>query len=60
VALQMKKNIPPAAKDAFIIVETGCRPTLTELDGMPQSLVDAILLYGSVKRTIEQGQEMIL
>jgi len=56
----MKKNIPPAAKDAFIIVETGCRPTLTELDGMPQSLVDAILLYGSVKRTIEQGQEMIL
>jgi len=60
VALQMKKNIPPAAKDAFIIVEMNCRPTLAELDCMPQSLVDTVLLYSSVKRTIEQGQEMRL
>ena len=60
VALQMRKTIPAAAQEAFVIVETGCRPTLDELDAMPQSLVDGILLYGAVKNTIEQGGVMRL
>jgi len=60
VALHMGKAIPIAAQDAFIIVETGCRPTLSELDAMPKKLVDSILLYGAVKNTIEQGGTMKL
>lgn len=60
VALQMRKPIPMAAKEAFVIVETGCRPTVDELDAMPQSLVNSILLYGAVKDTIKHGGAMRL
>ena len=58
MALLMKKSIPMAIQEAFVIVEIGCRPTLSELDAMPQKLVDNILLYGMVKGAIEQGQEV--
>lgn len=60
VALQMNKPIPLGAQDAFVLVETGCRPTATELDEMPQKLVDTMLLYGQVKGTIENGGTMKL
>ena len=49
-----------AAEDAFVIVETKCRPTSDELDMMPQRLVDTILLYSQVKGTIENGGVMRL
>lgn len=55
VALLMGRPIPLGARDAFVIVETGCRPTLAELDAMPQALVDKVLLYKAVKGIIEQG-----
>lgn len=60
MALQMRKPIPLAAKDAFVIIESGCRPTADEIDGMPQKLVDTILLYGAVKNAIEQGGTLTL
>ncbi len=60
VALQMRKPIPLGAKDAFVIIETGCRPTVEEIDGLPDKTVDAILLYGSVKSAIETGGTLII
>ena len=60
MALQSRESIPAAVREAFVIVETGCRPTLGELDSMPQKLVDGILLYRAVKNIIEQGGDMRL
>jgi hypothetical protein len=60
VALQMNKPIPMGAQDAFVIIETESRPTLDELDSMPQRLVDTLLLYRQVKGTIEHGGVMTL
>lgn len=55
MALQMGRPLPLAAAEAFVIVETGCKPTLEELDAMPQKLVDSLLLYGAVKTVILEG-----
>jgi hypothetical protein len=60
VALQMNKPIPMSAQDAFVIIETESRPTVDELDSMPQRLVDTMLLYRQVKGTIENGGVMRL
>ena len=60
VALQLGKRVPVGAQDAHIMSVTGCRPTFSELEAMPQKLVDSIALYGMVKDTIEQGGVMKL
>ena len=56
----MDKPIPAVAREAFVIVETGCHPTIEELEAMPQKMVDSIALYNAVKDTIKQGGVMRL
>jgi hypothetical protein len=56
----MRRTLPLDAHEAYIIVEVGARPTLAELDAMPQSLVEGVMLYGMVKSAIEYGQEVSL
>lgn len=51
----MGKSIPLGAQDAYYIVEMDCRPTLAELDGMPDRLVETVLLYRQVKGVAEYG-----
>lgn len=58
MALQLNISLPLAARDAFYIVEMESRPTPDELDRLPQELVDTVLLYKAVKKTIEYGLEM--
>lgn len=60
MALQLGWPLPHAAKDAALMVEMGCRPTMEELESMPQELVNTIQLYSAVKSTIEQGETMRL
>lgn len=52
--------MPLAASEACLIVEMDARPTITELDTMPQSLIDTILLYKMVRSAIETGAEVDL
>ena len=58
VALQMRTAIPPEAREAFQIIESGCTVTMTELDSMPQRLVDQLIAYRSVKHVIQYGGEI--
>ena len=55
MALNRGWSIPIAARDAFVIVEMECTPTISELDAMPERLVDTILLYKEVKNVIMYG-----
>lgn len=50
--------MPLAAEDAWVIVEMDARPSLSELDAMPQELVNTIILYKAVKSAIETGSEV--
>ncbi len=52
--------MPIAAREAALIVDLECRPTLEELDKMPQNLIDAILLYKNIESAIKYGAEVDL
>ena len=58
MALLRKAPIPLAAREAYYIVESGALITLTELDNMPQVLVDKVLAYKSVKDIVIYGGEV--
>jgi hypothetical protein len=49
------KPLPTTATEAHYFVEMGTTPSATELDNMPQLLVDKILIYKAVKRVVENG-----
>jgi len=60
VALQMQRPLPWEAIEAADFVEVGVSPNLTELEAMPQKLVNTVVLYKAVKSVIENGGEMNL
>lgn len=60
MALQMRRPMPLAASEACFLVEIDTRPSLSELDCMPQELINTVMLYKSVKSAIETGSEMDL
>jgi len=60
VALQKGKGMPLEAEEAFVFTEMNCRPSLAELDLMPQTLIDTVLLYGAVKSTVQYGGRLKL
>jgi len=41
--------LPIEIREAQIIVESGCSPTLSELDDLPEELVEKIIMYKSIK-----------
>ncbi len=60
MALEMRRPMPLAAQEAEVIVESDCRPSISELDVMPQELVDTIILYKNMKAVIETGAQIDL
>ena len=60
MAMLRKQSIPPDAREAYYIVETGAQPSLTELDNMPQMLIEKILAYNAVKNVVIYGGEVNL
>lgn len=54
VAMVSGWPMPLAAMDAAAIVDMDCQLTATELDAMPQDLVDTVLLYKAVRRAIRE------
>lgn len=56
----MSKPLPPEARTAAALVSSGCAITATELDAMPQSRVEVLVLLREVVKTIEYGLEVTL
>lgn len=52
--------MPLAVREAALIADLDCRPTLAELDSMPQELVNNILLYKNIEAAIKYGVEVDL
>lgn len=52
--------MPLDAQEAGLLVELEAAFTLEELDEMPQSLIDVMILYRMVKNAILTGKELIL
>ena len=52
--------MPPDARDIFYLVESGCRPTLMELESMTQRSVELLIAYRTVKDVITYGGQLIL
>lgn len=56
--MQMGQEMPPEAAEAFYVDESGCTPTLGEIEGMTQVEVCRLIDYRAVKRVITEGGEM--
>lgn len=58
MALLRKAPVPLDTREAYYIVESGAIITLTELENMPNKLVEQLLAYRAVKDVIAYGGEV--
>ena len=49
MALVKGIQVPVGLREAQFLVESGCAPTLEELDNMPVDLVERMMMYRGIK-----------